>query len=288
MATIYKRIHQLETELALSLSHNLAVDKSDQGSARKILLSELSDLIVAIARSYNINNVSNANYNILDGDGYNEINIDPATENRTAKFPDPTATVNLNRKLKIRNGGDGSYKVLLAPFAAETFNVMSGNEEWTLTSFELLQAGDWAEFISDGTNWIKCNEPYWHKFDNPATGTKFSKTDAWTADSFSSGIELTYSEAPIGSLAVRNVIAITGTTGGETLYYRKSGDTNISNTPDASTEYSHRVIYVVAPATPDWNTGQFVLYLSDDLKVQIASRFTTLDLFVFYPIEYLQ
>jgi len=43
----YKRIHELESELALSLSHDLAVDKSGSESATKALLSEISDLIKA-------------------------------------------------------------------------------------------------------------------------------------------------------------------------------------------------------------------------------------------------
>ena len=293
MSVLYKRIHELESELALSLAHNLAVDKIGNAKATKALLSEISTLIdadirgaiineaVEEARSYNVNNVANANYDILDDDGYNEININPATGNRTAKFPDPTLVVNLNRKLKIRNGGNGTNQVLLAPFAAETFNVMSADEEWTLASFELLQAGDWCEFIGNGTNWIKCNEPYWHKFNNPATGNKTSKTSGWTADQFTpGGLEITYSELPIGGIAMRDSISQSGTNGA--IYYRKSGDGNISNSPNSAQEYSHLIL------SSDNNGDSVVLWMSSDLKVQFAVSNVDIDLTIYYPIEYLQ
>ncbi len=293
MSVLYKRIHELESELALSLAHNLAVDKTGNAKATKSLLSELSTLIdttirgaiineaVEEARSYNVNNVADANYDILDADGYNEINIDPTTGNRTAKFPDPTLAVNLNRKLKIRNGGNGTNQVLLAPFAAETFNVISGNKEWTLASFELLQSGDWCEFIPDGTNWIKCNEPYWHKFDNPGTGTKASKTAGWTADQFTpGGLEVTYSEAPIGSGAVRCVLSQTGTQ--SRVAYRKKDDANISNNPISSNELSHLLL------DPEDDLIQGVLWMDENKKVQIAVADVNTDVYIFYPIEYLQ
>ena len=45
MSLLYKRIHELESELALSLAHNLAVDKTGNAKATKSLLSELSTLI---------------------------------------------------------------------------------------------------------------------------------------------------------------------------------------------------------------------------------------------------
>ncbi len=297
MSVLYKRIHELESELALSLAHNLAVDKTGNAKATKALLSEISTLIdtdirgdiisdavaiaVAEARSYNVNNVNNTNYNILDGDGYNEININPSSANREAKFPDPTLAVNLNRKLKIRNGGNGTHKITLTPFAAETFNVMSGNVEWTLLSFELLQAGDWCEFISDGTNWIKCNEPYWHKFVNPGTGSLVSKAAGWTGDQFTpGGLEVTFASAPIGSIGVRCSIIIGGTK--SRTFYRKKNDSNISNTPNGSDELSH----IIIDATD--NSSQVVLWMDEDKKIQIAVVNTATDIFVGYPVEYLQ
>ena len=297
MSVLYKRIHELESELALSLAHNLAVDKIGNAKATKALLSELSTLIdsdirgdiisdavaiaVAEARLYNVNNVADANYDILDDDDYNEINIDPTTGNRTAKFPDPTLVVNLNRKLKIRNGGNGTNQVLLAPFAAETFNVMSGNEEWTLASFVLLQAGDWCEFMPDGTNWIKCNEPYWHKFSNPAQGQVGNKSAGWTADQFTpGGFEVTFSTPPIGSLAVR--CPVQQQVGFGRVWYRKDGDTNISNTPSASSEGSHRIM------TDQDGLISACLWMSSDLKIEIAVSNVNQDIFVWMPIEYLQ
>lgn len=117
------------------------------------------------------------------------------------------------------------------------------------------------------------------KFDDPPTGFKASKTSGWTADSFSGGLEITFTEAPAGTKAV--LCTVVQDTTLAYVFQRKSGDTNISNTPAASQEYSHFIL--------DQTVGlvHVLLWLSSDLKVQIAVSNTGQDIYVSYPIVYL-
>jgi hypothetical protein len=215
-------------------------------------------------------------------DNYSEIWITPTTADRTYTFPDPTDAANDYRKIKIVNKGDGTYKVTVNPNASETINVMSGNEEWTLSSFELLQSGDWAEFISDGTNWIKCNAPYWHKIENPGTGNFDSET-AWAsgADDFSNGLTVDYSSIiPLGAVFAHVSGRITGTI--SATYYRAYNDANISNTPNADTEYSHIL------NTSNYGFFDATLELGSDRKMQFTVANAASDLYIHYPRGYIQ
>lgn len=228
-------------------------------------------------QNHSIKLAGDANYVGLDTDKHDEIWFAP-TANRTYTFPNPATYI--GRKQIVRNIGTGAFKVTLLQYAATKIIVTSGNEKWELTSFELLQASDWAEFESDGTNWVKINGPYWHKFDDPGTGFKASKTVGWTADQFTpGGLEVTFSSSPIGAIAVRVVVFQSGTQ--NNCYYRKSGDTNISNTPHAS-EYSHMILLTADDAVP------VTAWVSSDLKIELAVANVNQDLYVAYPIEYLQ
>ncbi|KKL88474.1 hypothetical protein LCGC14_1924310, partial [marine sediment metagenome] len=119
----------------------------------------------------------------------------------------------------------------------------------------------------------------WHKVDNPATDWKAQKTSGWTADSFASGLTVTFSEVPTGTKAIRLFIWQTASAGA--VYWRKNGDANISNTPEASAERSNEIIYLL-------NQGnQSVIWLSSDYKAQFAVQNTGIDLQISYPTEYL-
>ncbi len=134
--------------------------------------------------------------------------------------------------------------------------------------------------ISDGDGVIRT----WHTVADPDTGWIATKTTGWSADSFSGGLEVDFSAVvPAGTKAVRVVVhTIEGTNVPQT-FWRKSGDTNISNTPHASNERSHAIIYTNIAGTYQM---PIVLWLSDDYKVQIAARYTTTDVSVSYPSEY--
>ena len=69
------------------------------------------------------------------------------------------------------------------------------------------------------------------------------------------------------------------------MFWRKSGDSNISNTPNASSEWTHRLYNSAAYEVNC--SKQVVLWLSSDYKVQISSSATGTDLYVSYPLGYL-
>ena len=229
--------------------------------------------------------ITGDDYPMQDNDDYDEYWFDPDGANRTFIFADPA--INIYRKVKLRNIGDGTHKITLLPFDTEHLLVYSGNEKWELASFELLQQDDWAEFQADGTNWPKCNAPYWHKISDPTTGWKATKTTGWTADQFTpGGLEVTFSTLPIGSLAADIMMDFLDTIQYGIAAWRKSGDANISNTPVASTESSHQVLYI--EAANGHLRDQIIVWLSSGLKTEFATRFNTGDLNVSYPISYLQ
>jgi len=122
----------------------------------------------------------------------------------------------------------------------------------------------------------------WHKIADPATGWLASKTTDWTADSFGGGLTVDFSAVvPVGTKAVRVVVYNTSAATGQ-VYTRKSGDTNISNTPEASSEFSHMAFGPYAGTRV-----QVVVWLSSDYKAQFAVTNISMDLYIAYPSEYL-
>jgi len=120
----------------------------------------------------------------------------------------------------------------------------------------------------------------WHKITNPGTGWFASKTSGWTADSFSGGLEVDFSSVvPAGTKAVRCHVALGGTF--SVVNYRPKDDSNISNTPYASSEWSSWIM-----SSYDGSV-QAVLWLSADYKVEFTVHNTATDLYVAYPIEYM-
>lgn len=274
MSLGYKKISELDAVTEILLTDYLQLI---QNSTNK--RATLQQILNRFTINNSVKILTDDNYSIAATDYYNEFRDSPDTANKTIKMPDPTETINLYRKIKIVNSGDGTYKLTVNPYDTETFNVMSGNDEWTLSSFELLQSGDWAEFMCDGTNWIKCNEPYWHVVDDPATGWFANKTSGWSADSFSGGLEVTFT-VPTGTIGCR--INIAQATVLSSVSVRKSGDTNISNTPFADGEKS---IWMLHPE----NSGLIcTVNLSSDKKIQIAVSNTGTDIYVSYASMYLQ
>ncbi len=221
----------------------------------------------------NIKVVSSANYIVLDGDGYEVVLVTTGASDRTITLP--TASANKRRQLTIIKADSGAGKVIIDGEGAETIDLF--------TTIELLQQYDLMKIVCDSSNWLRLNPPTWHKFANPATGWKASKTAGWTADSFSGGLEVTFSEVPAGTKAVRCVITCAAGTTINALWARKSGDTNISNTPNASNEHSHQILYNTTSSI--WE--QVVLWLSSDYKVQFAVFEVANDVYVAYPLEYL-
>ena len=141
-----------------------------------------------------------------------------------------------------------------------------------------------ADTMTSGNSWQQpvASEPSggtWHKFADPATGWKASKTTWATPDSFSDGLEVTFSEVPAGAKAVR--VLIYQSTTFSNVYYRKSGDANISNTPNATLEVSHQV------GTESDRAALTPIWLSADYKAQFTVVNVLTDLYIAYPVEYL-
>ena len=123
--------------------------------------------------------------------------------------------------------------------------------------------------------------PVWHKIADPAIGWLASKTTGWTADSFSGGLEVDFSAVvPVGTKAVRVAVYCINAS---SVYSRASGDSNISNTPGASLEYSAWIAYNSAGHL----TGRRVIWLSADYKADFAVSDTGADLYISYPSEWL-
>ncbi len=127
----------------------------------------------------------------------------------------------------------------------------------------------------------------WHPVENPGTGAFASKTAGWTADRLSTGtggMAVDFSSVvPVGTRAVMVNVAKGGVSGGH-IYYRAHSDTEISNTPAASGEVSHRI------ASIDGVTGVYervALSLSADYKIEIAVTDTAQDISVSYPDWYM-
>lgn len=121
----------------------------------------------------------------------------------------------------------------------------------------------------------------WNKIADPPTGWLATQVAGWTADQFTpGGMEVDFSAlVPAGTKAVRVMVSKFASIG--VVYYRKSGDTNISNTPHASLEYSHRILM-----TADY-ANLVELWLSSDYKVQFAVTSINIDLYIPYPSEYM-
>jgi hypothetical protein len=128
----------------------------------------------------------------------------------------------------------------------------------------------------------------WQKVSDPPTGNIASKTSWSGADSFTTSgsyLEVDFSDAvPASTVAVRCTVTCIDTTNNNSFaYYRKYGDSNISATPNASSENSHRI----AGVNSGRSDAQVTMYLSSDYKVRITVRYTDMDVYVQYPHEVL-
>ena len=122
----------------------------------------------------------------------------------------------------------------------------------------------------------------WHKVENPGTGYLASKTSGWTADRLSTatgGLAVDFSAVvPAGTRAV--LVNVLSATTASSVYTRAKGDTEISNTPHASSEFSA----AVALATGRYRVP---LLLSDAYEAEFAVANTGTDLYISYPTWYL-
>jgi len=190
--------------------------------------------------------------------------------------------------LSMANGGNGRFldDLLISNDTAMDpdlfFQHVKRNVAWTAEYFAhdiLLKPKPGGRVVIDDGD----TEPSggtWHKIANPPTNWIASKTSGWTVDSFSGGLEVDFSNVvPAGTKAVRVIVAQSQTQ--DYIYWRKSGDSNISNTPYDSREVSHLVMF------GDDDVAQAVIWLSGSYKAQFAVINTSAALYVAKPVEYL-
>jgi len=122
----------------------------------------------------------------------------------------------------------------------------------------------------------------WFAIEDPPTGFIASKTSGWVADQFTpDGLTIDFSSVvPTGTRAVRVYLELAAAA--SVVWYRKYNDANISNTPWASSETSHRLVMGLSGAA-----SQVVLWLDIDCKTQLAVYSTDQDLYISYPDSYL-
>ncbi len=209
-----------------------------------------------------------ADYTISDTDKNPVILVTTGAADKTITWP--TAADNVKNVITVMKTDDGAGKVINDGEGAETIDGFA--------TIENLQQGDFIKAVSDGTKWLRLNPLSWHKFSDPPTGRKATKATWATADDFGQGLEVTFSEVPAGAKAVRSLVEQATTP--SWVYWRKSGDTNIANSP-ADSEYSHALMKA------EDGVVLAVLWLSSDYKVQFTITNTSTDLYVGYPTEYL-
>jgi hypothetical protein len=125
----------------------------------------------------------------------------------------------------------------------------------------------------------------WYKVVNPSTGYFKEKTDAWNTDNFTTGWTVDFSTVvTAGTIAVKCAIYLDCAGAGQNIYARKYGDTNISNTPNASAEYSSKIFYCDAK-----NIVLIItLWLDSSYRCQIAADRNDPNVYISYPIEELR
>ena len=165
MSLLYKRIHELESELALSLAHNLAVDKTGNAKATKSLLSELSTLIdttirgniISESRIDNVITVNGIDRSIAASDGSSIIvYVTTGAADRTITIL--TESLIAGVKIKIVKVDSGAGHIIVATEGAEKiYNQYTGFD-----TIEIWLQFAFIEIESDNTQWIKVNSPYLH------------------------------------------------------------------------------------------------------------------------------
>lgn len=226
-----------------------------------------------------------ADYTILDDDHFTHF-IVTATATTTVTLP--TLAANQERPLNFINARSSLNSLIITGEGAE--NIERWNSVYIEKKFDRL------EIYGGPSEWLRISGPIqpvsgetsggtWYKYLNPTVSSIGIKTTGWTSDRFTTatgGMEVDFGVAGVkreGMKAVRATIQQAGTKG--TVYYRPKGDTNISNTPNASNEFSHRIL------TGGDDLAVTTFWLSSDYKAEIAVTSTATDIYVAYPIEYL-
>lgn len=141
----------------LTASRALASDGSGQVVASAITATELSylddatsniqdqlDALDADKRSFllSVHTVTNADYTVLNTDGYDLINFSTGSTNRTCTLP-TAAAANTGRRIRIRKTDSGTGSV----------TVTDGTYSFTMYTQNM-----WLDVVCDGSNWLTWDE----------------------------------------------------------------------------------------------------------------------------------
>ncbi len=259
------------------------------------LLSKINQVAASIpgASGSGIKSVTGS-YTFTAGDGVTDLFVTTGASEavvtlcRSAQVP--------GRVVRVWKADDGAGEVKIV-------GNTTGSVTETISGYAAVYAGlryQHADIYQDGTTNFNVGqyiqpvalEPSggtWHPVLDPATGFFASKTAGWTADRFSAatgGWEVDFSTAgiPAGVKAIRVTMASDSTAAGHSIWTRKCGDTNISNTPSASNEHSHRIW--TTPCVPAIYP-QVVVWLSSDYKAEFAVGNVDVNIWLAYPSEYM-
>jgi hypothetical protein len=101
---------------------------------------------ITFAYEYKGNTVTDANYTILDGDGYEDIDFDPGASDRVCNLPDLAS--NLGRKIRISKITADAGKVTITCAGADKFLAIGSP-----TTLDLNDIGDTAYLLASPTGW---------------------------------------------------------------------------------------------------------------------------------------
>jgi len=149
-ATTAGWIKLAEVYVATSAS---AISQADIKDIRRCAdwTTEPSTLDYAKITGSNINTVhmvTEANYTLLDGDGYSHILIDTGASDRTITLP--SAIYNKGRKLTLKKIADSAGNVIVDGEGAETID---GQLTWVIK-----KQNHFIEILCDGSNWYVINQ----------------------------------------------------------------------------------------------------------------------------------
>lgn len=212
----------------------------------------------------------------------------PAVVRVSAKTADrklilPAAAQNAGQSVwVVRFDTTAAYTVTIDGKGAEV--IYNGGQSFAALEIDDAAAHRIWHLWCDGTAWYKVTPPTWHKPVNPATGWLASKTSWAVADQFTpNGLTVDFSPVlPLGSLAARSITYVVNSATADYSYWRKAGDTNISNTPVTSQEYSHQIVATTIPGSPPMS-----LWLSSAYAVEMTVAYSDADIYVAQPAEYL-
>ena len=216
-----------------------------------------------------------AAYTVQDSDRNPVIFADTVGGNITVTLP--TAADNALKLVTVIKTSN-SNTLTIDGEGAETLVVA----DVEFAAVELWNKGEKIELLCDGVSWWQMNPCEWHYVQDPATGFAGVMAAGWTADQFTpGGLEVDFTGAvPLGARTAGIYVFQESTK--SRVFWRASGDANISNTPGATGERSHEIMYAADDGTP------LDVSLSDDYKTEFAVTSINTDLSVSYPSRWLR